>query len=338
MKAMQLQETRPLEPGGIPLQSVEVPVPDPGPGEVRLKVSACGVCHTELDQVEGRLEPTRLPVIPGHQVVGIVDALGDGAGLHGVGDRLGVGWIWHSSGSDTENTDPEFRATGRDADGGYAEYMVVPETYACAVPGIFSDTDAAPLLCAGGVGYRALQLSGIRNGQALGLTGFGGSAHLVMQLARHLYPDLRVHVFARDAEARQFALDLGADWAGDTTEDAPEPLNAIIDTTPAWKPVVAAMLQLAPGGHLVINAIRKEDTDKQALLELEYDTHLWREKEIKTVANVTHVDIAEFLAHAAEVPIRTEVEVFALREANRALQELKFEPVKGAKVLEIGTQ
>jgi propanol-preferring alcohol dehydrogenase len=333
MKAMQLFQTGLLAADSQALQAVDIPLPEPGPGEVRLRVAACGVCHTELDQVEGRLPPTRLPVIPGHQVVGTVDALGEGAGRHALGHRLGVGWIWHSSGSKTENTDPEFEATGRDADGGYAEYMVVPESYACPVPAVFSDTQAAPLLCAGGVGYRALKLTGIADGQALGLTGFGGSAHLVLQLARHLYPDLRIHVFARDAEARQFALELGASWAGDTTESAPEALNAIIDTTPAWKPVVEAMAQLVPGGRLVINAIRKEDADKEALLELRYETHLWQEKEIKTVANVTRRDIAEFLQHAAEIPISAEVETYPLADANQALLDLKFKPVRGAKVL-----
>jgi propanol-preferring alcohol dehydrogenase len=311
-------------------------MPEPGPGEVRLRVAACGVCHTELDQVEGRILPPRLPIVPGHQVVGHVDAIGEGADRHRLGDRLGVGWIYHSTGGTNENIADEFRATGLDADGGYAEYMVVPEAYAYPVPDVFSDTDAAPLLCAGGVGYRALTLTGIQDGQALGLTGFGGSAHLVLQLVRHLYPNTRVCVFARDASARAFALDLGAHWAGDTGDAAPEPLHAIIDTTPAWTPVVEALAQLAPGGRLVINAIRKEDDDKDSLLNLSYDRHLWREKEIKSVANVTRHDIAAFLEHAAAVPIRVEVQTYSLADANQALLDLKFKPVRGAKVLTIG--
>ncbi|MDX1697920.1 MAG: hypothetical protein R3308_06500 [Thiohalobacterales bacterium] len=223
--------------------------------------------------------------------------------------------------------------TGRDHDGGYAEYLTVPEAYACPVPDVFSDAEAAPLLCAGSVGYRSLKLANLTNGTPLGLTGFGGSAHIVLQLARHLYPDSPVFVFARDAQARSFALELGADWAGDTADRPPQPCQAIIDTTPAWKPVVAALANLCPGGRLVINAIRKEDADQDALLGLSYHEHLWMEKEIKSVANVTHTDIAGFLPLAAAVPIRPEVETYPLAEANRALLELKRGPIRGAKVL-----
>lgn len=337
MKAMQLCRTGPLDREIPALEAVELPVPEPGPGELRLAISACGVCHTELDQVEGRIQPPRLPIIPGHQVVGYVDALGYDSSLHQQGDRLGVGWIWHSSGGDTENIDPRFMATGRDVDGGYAEYMVVPQRYAYPVPQLFTDVEAVPLLCAGAVGYRSLMLTGIRDGQALGLTGFGGSAHLVLQLARHLYPQTRVHVFARDDSAREFALELGADWSGDTADCAPEPLNAIIDTTPAWSPVVRAMEQLLPGGRLVINAIRKEDGDKDAMLGLSYDRHLWQEKEIKTVANVTHHDIAAFLEIAAEMPLSVEVQTYRLSQASQALLDLKYKPVRGAKVLQVGS-
>ncbi len=335
MRAMQLRRTGSLEPGAQPLEETELPIPEPAHGEVRIRVSTCGVCHTELDQIEGRIKAPRLPVVPGHQVVGCVDAVGEGAGRHQLGDRLGVGWIYRSSGSSDENLADEFMATGRDADGGYAEYMVVPEKYAYPVPDVFSDRDAAPLLCAGGVGYRALTLSGIQDGQALGLTGFGGSAHLVLQLVRHLYPNTRVYVFARDESARAFALELGARWSGDTSETAPEPLHAIIDTTPAWKPVVEAMAQLAPGGRLVINAIRKQDDDKECLLDLNYDRHLWQEKEIKTVANVTRHDIVAFLEYAAAIPIRVEVETYGLTDANQALLDLKYQAVRGSKVLAI---
>jgi propanol-preferring alcohol dehydrogenase len=335
MKAMVITRTVSLEEDDSPLEAVELPVPEPAGGEIRIRVSACGVCHTELDEIEGRTAPPRLPVVPGHEVVGRVDKLGAGAGRLSLGERVGVGWIHSSTGASDENLSPLFRATGRDADGGYAQYMTIPETYAYPIPAVFSDAEAAPLLCAGGVGYRSLRLAQITDGQTLGLTGFGGSAHLVLQLARHLYPGSDVYVFARDPEARAFALDLGAVWAGDTADRAPVPLHAIIDTTPAWKPVVEAMANLRPGGRLVINAIRKEGRDKDELLRLSYHDHLWLEKEIKSVANVTHRDIAELLPIAAEIPLRPRVQTYRLEEANRALVELKRGPVRGAKVLVI---
>jgi propanol-preferring alcohol dehydrogenase len=232
-----------------------------------------------------------------------------------------------------ENLSPAFRATGRDANGGYAEFMTVPEAYAYPIPAVYSDVEAAPLLCAGAVGFRALKLTQLKDGQRLGLTGFGGSAHIVLQIARRHFPNSPVYVFARDQAARDFARQLGAVWAGETYERSPEQLHAIIDTTPAWGPVVEALANLLPGGRLVINAIRKEDVDKDSLLKLNYQDHLWMEREIKTVANVTHYDIQEFLPLAAEVPIRPEVTTYRLEEANRALIELKRGPIKGAKVL-----
>jgi propanol-preferring alcohol dehydrogenase len=234
-----------------------------------------------------------------------------------------------------ENLSPSFRATGRDANGGYAEFMTVPEAYAYPIPALYSDVEAAPLLCAGAVGYRALKLTGLKDGQRLGLTGFGGSAHIVLQIARCHFLNSPVYVFARDQAARDFARQLGAVWAGDTFERSPEQLHAIIDTTPAWGPVVEALANLLPGGRLVINAIRKEDFDKDSLLKLNYHDYLWMEREIKTVANVTHYDIQEFLPLAAKVPVRPEVTTYRLEEANRALIELKRGPVKGAKVLAI---
>ena len=324
-----------LDEDEAPLKLVELPDPEPAAGEIRIRVSACGVCHTELDEIEGRTAPPHLPVVPGHEVIGRVDRRGTGAHRFAGGARVGVGWIHHSSGAPDENLDPEFAATGRDHNGGYAEYLTVPEAYACPIPEVFDDAEAAPLLCAGSVGYRSLKLTGLANGEPLGLTGFGGSAHIVLQLARHLYPDSPVYVFARDGQARTFAQELGADWAGDTTESPPQLLQAIIDTTPAWKPVVAALGCLRPGGRLVINAIRKEDRDQQELLGLRYHEHLWLEKEIKSVANVTHHDIAGFLPIAAQVPIRAAVETYPLEEANRALLELRHGAVRGAKVLTI---
>lgn len=330
---MSLEELGPITGRPVLLVGRTRPVPDPAPGHVLLRVLACGVCHTELDEIEGRTPPPRLPVVPGHEVVGRVERLGRGVVRHRIGDRVGVGWIHSSTGREDENLAPEFVATGRDVDGGYAEYMTVPERYAFAIPETFADAEAAPLLCAGAIGHRALRLTGLANGANLGLMGFGASAHLVLQLARHLHPSSRIAVFARETQARDFARALGADWAGATNERPPFPLAAVIDTTPAWRPVVDALASLAPGGRLVINAIRKEDADKAALLQLSYHDHLWMEREVKTVANLTGRDIEEFLAIAAAIPIRPVVTTYPLADADRALRELRAGGVTGAKVL-----
>ncbi|MHC4599239.1 MAG: zinc-dependent alcohol dehydrogenase family protein [Planctomycetota bacterium] len=341
MKAMVLNRLCDLTREREPLALSDLPDPEPGPGEIRVKVSTCGVCHTELDEIEGRTPPPSLPVVPGHQVVGRVEACGAGANAHGPGARVGVGWIFSACGTcafcDTgrENLCAEFKATGRDAHGGYAERMIVPAAFAYTIPEAFSDAEAAPLLCAGAIGYRSLRLTGIEDGGKLGLTGFGASAHLVLKMARHQHPKSPVYVFARSGKERAFALELGAVWAGDTEEEAPEKLDAVIDTTPVWKPVVEAMKNLEPGGRLVVNAIRKEDVDKKALLGLDYPSHLWLEKEIKSVANVTRRDVSEFLALAAAMGIRPEVETYPLEDANRALLELKERKIRGAKVLRI---
>ncbi len=335
MKGMLLEQIRPVERGSFPLRLAELPVPEPAAGEVLIEVSACGVCHTELDEIEGRTPPPRLPVVPGHQVVGRVVALGAGVTRHRLGDRVGVGWIHSSSGDESENLSPAFVATGRDVNGGYAELMTVPQDYAYPIPEVWSDVEAAPLLCAGAVGWRALKLTGLRDGERLGLTGFGGSAHLVLQLVRRRFPHTEVFVFARSPREREFALQLGAVWAGETTARSPEPLHSIIDTTPAWKPVVEALANLRPGGRLVINAIRKEDADQPELLRLSYHEHLWMEREIKSVANVTQFDIREFLPLATEIPIRPQVQVYPLEQANQALLELKEGHIRGAKVLSL---
>lgn len=333
---MLLKRVVSLQDNPEPLTSEDVAVPEPAPDEVLIQVSACGVCHTELDEIEGRTPPPVLPIIPGHEVVGRVTRKGDRVTRLEVGDRVGVGWIFKSSGAADENISDEFVATGRDANGGYAEFMTAHERYAYRLPDCFTDYEAAPLLCAGGVGHRALKLTNIRNGDVLGLTGFGGSGHLVLQLARHLYPRSPVYVFARSSEERRFAVELGAEWAGDTSDRPPAPPHAIIDTTPAWHPVLAALKCLRPGGRLVINAIRKENTDRALMAEIDYAEHLWQEKELKTVANVTSHDIKSFLAAAAASDIRPEVQVYPLEQANRALCELSSSHVRGAKVLAIG--
>jgi len=338
---MILKETTTLKQNPTPLEMVDVPKPIPDPKEILVRISACGVCHTELDEIEGRTAPPRLPVILGHQVIGEVEASGAKSDRFIVGDRVGIGWIYSACGAcplcleGNENLCEKFRATGRDVDGGYAEYMVVPEEFAHRIPEVFSDSEAAPLLCAGAIGYRSLRLTNIKDGQNLGLTGFGASAHLVLKMARNKFPASKVFVFARSKKEQDFARELGAIWAGDTEEGAPEKLDCLIDTTPVWKPVVEALKNLKSGGRLVINAIRKEDGDKDYLLKLDYPRHLWLEKEIKSVANVARRDVREFLELAATIPIKPEVQEFRLEDANKALIELKERKIRGAKVLKI---
>jgi propanol-preferring alcohol dehydrogenase len=324
-----------------PLRLAQWPDPEPGDGELLIKVHTCGVCHTELDEIEGRTPPPRLPVVLGHQVVGQIAGAGARTKTHRLGDRVGVAWIYSACGacefcrSGRENLCALFQATGRDASGGYAEFMTVPADFTYRIPDAFTAAEAAPLLCAGAIGYRSLRLAGLSDGQRLGLSGFGASAHLVLKLVRHRYPHSPVYVFARSEAERAFARELGAAWAGDTLERAPQRLHAIIDTTPAWTPIVAALENLERGGRLVINAIRKEAADKDALLRLDYPAHLWSEKEIKSVANVTRADVREFLELAAAAPIKPEVREYALEDANRALVELTAKDIRGAKVLRI---
>jgi len=341
MRAMVLKELCSLRENRAPLEMASLPDPAPGEKEILVRVSACGVCHTELDEIEGRTPPPRLPVVLGHQVVGVVAVLGAKTNRFRLGDRVGIGWIHWACGrcasclEGNENLCEDFRATGRDVHGGYAEYTVVSEDFAFRIPHVFSDAEAAPLLCAGAIGYRSLRLTGIRDGQTLGLTGFGASAHLVLKMVRHRFPRSRIYVFARSDRERGFAVELGAAWAGNTEEVPPKKLDCIIDTTPVWGPIVAALKHLRPGGRLVINAIRKEEADKDALLALDYPTHLWLEKEIKSVANVARTDIREFLELAAEIPIVPEIQEYPLQDANTALLELKERKIRGAKVLRI---
>jgi propanol-preferring alcohol dehydrogenase len=341
MKAMVMIKICDLRENKNPLELREVPKPRPGENGLLLRVLSCGVCHTELDEIEGRTLPPRLPIILGHQVVGKVEQAGRGVSKFKMGDRVGVAWIYSACGkcqfcqSGRENLCPDFRATGRDADGGYAEYMTVREDFAYAIPQIFSDAEAAPLLCAGAIGYRSLMLTGLQDGQNLGLTGFGASGHLVLLLVEHKFPKTKIYVFARAPQEREFARELGAVWAGDSDEMPSAKLDCIIDTTPVWKPAVEALKNLASGGRLVINAIRKEDVDKDYLLKLGYASHLWMEKEVKSVANVARSDVAEFLKLAAEIPIKPEIEEYPLEEANKALVEIKERKIRGAKILRI---
>lgn len=342
MQAMLMEKLSDLKVEREPLRLVEYPIPEPAADEVRIRVTVCGVCHTELDEIEGRTPPPQLPTILGHQAVGRIDKLGSAVSALQLGDRVGVAWIFSACGhcnwcrTERENLCPEFRATGRDADGGYAEYMVIPAKFAYPLPELFTDAEAAPLLCAGAIGYRSLRLAQLQSSSPLGLTGFGASAHLVLKLVRHRFPQIPVFVFARSENEQQFARELGAAWAGDTLATPPEQLQAIIDTTPVWKPVVTALRHLEPGGRLVINAIRKEDYDRESLADIDYPTDLWLEKTIQSVANVTSADVREFLQLAAEIPLHPTVEEFPLAEANRALMELKERKIRGAKVLLIG--
>ncbi len=336
---MLLRELGPVKADSRPLAWTDVPEPSLEDGEVVLRVKVCGVCHTELDEIEGRTPPPRLPVILGHQVVGVIEQAKGSAARPG--QRVGVAWIYSACGkckyclSGRENLCPYFRATGRDADGGYAEYMKVSFEFTNPIPDVITDTQAAPLLCAGAVGYRALRLSGLQDGEYLGLTGFGASNHLILKMVRHKFPDARVFVFSRNAGEREFALSLGAAWAGEIDAVPPQPLDAIVDATPVWRPITEALRHLAPGGRLVINAIRKEAIDKDVLAQLDYPTQLWMEREIKSVANVTRQDVREFLELAAQAGIQPEVQEYDLRDANRALVELRQGQIRGAKVLRV---
>ncbi|WP_165439271.1 zinc-dependent alcohol dehydrogenase family protein [Chlorobaculum tepidum] len=339
MNAMVLERVVDLLHETQPLVLRELPVPEPGPGEILLRVATCGVCHTELDEIEGRTPPPRFPVIPGHQVIGRVVACGDGVAGIETGSRRGVAWIYSSCGhcdlcrSGNENLCAEFSATGRDADGGYAEYMVAPAAFTYSIPDVFSDAEAAPLLCGGAIGYRSLMLANLKDGQILGLTGFGASGHQVLKLARYLYPKSPVFVFARSEKDCDFARSLGADWAGGTTDNSPSPCDSIIDTTPAWLPVLSALERLRPGGRLVINAIRKESHDSELLAGISYERHLWMEKEIKSVANITRADVSAFLDIAARMGLKPEVRSYPLEEANRVLLDLRHGKARGAAVL-----
>lgn len=330
MKAMVLKEISPVEKE--PLRLEDLPDPVPGPGEILVKVSVCGVCHTELDEIEGRLQ-SKLPVVLGHQVVGKVAALGSGAKRFQLGDRVGIAWIYSACGrchfcqGGNENLCSDFKGTGCHVNGGYAQYTVVPEDYAYLIPQRFSDSQAAPLLCAGAIGYRDLALSGLQRGQTLGLFGFGASAHIVIQVAK--YWGCEVFVFTRSEEHRELAKKLGASWTGGPEEQPPRKLNCAIDFTPVGETVPNALRVLEKGGRLILAVIRK----RNSIPPLDYAQHLWDEKEIKSVANITRKDAEDFLSLAAEIPIIPEVQEFQLAEANEALILLKQGRIQGSGVL-----
>lgn len=331
MHAMVLREPKPAEE--MPLADTDLPLPKPGPGQVRLKVRACGVCHTDLHLVEGEINLPKLPVVPGHQIVGQVDSVGESVTDMVLGERLGVPWLYSTCGvcdycqRGLENLCDRARFTGQHVDGGFAEYMVVPASFAYRIPAGFADDQAAPLLCAGIIGYRSLRLSDIRPGGRLGLYGFGASAHVTLQIARHM--GCEVYVFTRSKDHQRHALELGAAWVGQAQDTPPLELDSAITFAPAGWLVPEALRVLRKGGTLALNAIHMSP-----IPELPYDL-LYGERTVRSVANSTRKDAAELLRLAAEIPIHTDVELYSLSEANVVLQRLKHSEIRGAAVLQI---
>src|SRR5215208_3294467 len=329
MHAMVLHEQR------KPLHAEELPDPEPGSGEVLLDVHACGVCRTDLHVVDGDLHEPNLPLVPGHQIVGRVLANGEGAERFAVGDRVGVPWLGWTDGtceycrSGRENLCPHARFTGYDRDGGYAERTVADERFCFPIPEGYPDDQAAPLLCAGLIGYRALRMAG--DGERVGLYGFGASAHIVTQLLRH--QGRRVFAFTRgdDTAAQEFARSLGAEWAGDSTAPAPEPLHAAIVFAPVGALVPAALRAVGPAGVVVCAGIHMSD-----IPSFPYEV-LWQERVLRSVANLTRRDGEEFMRLAPEAGIRTEIERYPLDQAAAALDRLRSGQVRGAAVLEVGS-
>ncbi len=325
-----------LEKPNQPLKLVDLPIPKPKDGEILIKVSVCGACHTDLDEFEGRLA-TKLPVVPGHQVVGTIAELGKGVTKHKIGNRVGVTWLYSSCGkcnfckTGRENLCENAKWTGKDTDGGYAEFMVIGEDYAYPIPKRFSDSQAAPLLCAGVIGYRTFCLADIKKGETIGLYGFGASAHIVIQIIKHKFPDNPVFAFTKSGGHADLAKSLGAAWTGVSGETPPVKLDKIMDFTPAGECVRGALKILNRGGRLIINAIRKETP----VPALDYAEYLWLEREIKSVANVTRKDALEFLPLAAQIPIVPTIEEFPLDQANDVLMKIKHSKLKAAGVLRI---
>jgi alcohol dehydrogenase, propanol-preferring len=331
MRALRLHAPAPI--AEAPLHVEDVPLPAPGAGQVRLRVHVCGVCHTDLHTVEGDLDLPRLPLTPGHQIVGTVEAVGEGVTHFALGDRVGVGWLYRSCGACSacsngrENLCPNAAFTGLHADGGYGEYVVVEERFAYPLPEHFDDIAVAPLLCAGIIGFRSLRQSGIQPGERLGLYGFGASAHIAIQVAR--YWDCEVYVFTRGEEHRKLARELGAAWVGGAQAKIDAPLDASVIFAPAGWIVPLALGHVRPGGTVAINAIHMSP-----IPEMAYAT-IYGERVLRSVANFTRSDAVDFLRLAAEIPVRTEVEVFPLVDANDVLLRLKRSEIRGAAVLQV---
>jgi propanol-preferring alcohol dehydrogenase len=335
MRAMALTRIAAIEES--PLEMVDIAKPSAGPGEVVLKVLACGACHTDLDEIEGRLSVPELPRILGHQVVGKVVETGTDVKDFKVGDRLGVTWLNQSCGqcrfclSGRENLCDDALWTGLDVDGGYAEYMSMGAKFAFLIPNKFDDYEAAPLLCAGVIGYRAFKLAQIEEGDVVGLFGFGASAHIVIQIIKYKFPDTKISVFSRTKSHHQLAKELGADWCGTADEEPPEKIDKAIDFTPVGETILHALSVSNKGARIVINAIRK----KTVIPEIDYGRYLWHEREIKSAANVARQDIYEFLELVSEIPIKPKVEIFELTEANEVLGKLKQGGINGAAVFKV---
>ncbi len=329
MRALRLPKPALIEQG--PLVPVEVPVPEPGPGQILVKVRACGICHTDLHTVEGEIVPPAYPITPGHQVVGTVEAVGAGVSEWNVGDRAGVPWLHRTCGvcafcrRGEENLCLQAEFTGLHAHGGYAEHMLADARFALPLPPGVDDQAAAPLLCAGIIGYRALRKADLQPGERLGLIGFGASAHLALQVARAW--DCQVCVFTRGAGHRRLARELGAFWAGGLEEQAPMPLDRAVLFAPVGKLVAPILEKLRPGGTLAINAIHST-----SIPEMPYRL-LYGERTLRTVANATRKDGLEFLDLAAKIPVRTVTRGYPLDDANRALLDLKQGRIDGAGVL-----
>ena len=335
MKACLLKSPAPIETN--PLVFTDVPAPQPASGEVLVRVSYCGVCRTDLHVIEGELAPQKSPVIPGHQVIGIIEKLGSGPSLVStrfpIGARVGIAWLHHTDGtcefcrSGAENLCDHPTFTGYTVDGGYAEYIVAPQDFIYAIPEQFPDEQAAPLLCAGIIGFRCLRLSGIKPGGKLGLYGFGAAAHIAIQVARHW--KIEVHAATRDARHQKLALELGAKWAGGTFAEPPAKLDAAIVFAPAGEIVPAALKALRKGGVLVLGGIHMSP-----IPSFDYDL-LYQERVLRSVANNTRLDGEDFLRIAAEIPIRTQAQIFPLQDANRALNALKNDAIQGAAVIRV---
>jgi propanol-preferring alcohol dehydrogenase len=332
MKAMLLREPRPVE--ARPLEWTELPTPQPGPGEVRLTVHVCGVCHTDLHTVEGDLDLPRLPLVPGHQIVGVVEARGDHATRFEIGQRVGVPWLYRTCGqcefchSGLENLCANAQFTGLHVDGGYAEAMVIHQDFAYPVPDLFSDAEAAPLFCAGIIGYRALRLCGVQPGQRLGLYGFGGSAHVTIQVARHW--GCEVYVYTRSEGHRELARLLGATWVGGAEDTPPSTMHGSIVFAPAGRLVLDALRELERGGTVALAGVTMTPIPK-----LDYDRLLYWERTVRSVANFTRTDAEQLLQAATAIPIRTTVRTFPLKAANEALLALKQSGIDGTGVLEV---